>query len=692
MSSGAGKDEKPSTHATPASLGAETDGGAAPAETPFAGRPFELDDDDVTQTQAPSDIAGSQLRSKGPCQAPGYRILQPLGAGTYGEVWLAEEERTGVRVAIKFFAHGAGQEWQLLQAEVRQLAQLHADPGIVQLIDVEIDSKPPYYIMAYAKQGSLAQRLDKGPLPLAEAMEIFRRVAEALAYVHAKGIRHCDLKPGNVLLDARGRALVADFGQAHLSCDASPALGTFFYMAPEQADLTNQLPDTRWDVYGLGALMYAMLTGRPPREDATLRTELAGTAELSHRLRRYREAIQKAPRPTDHRQVSGIDRGLIDIIDRCLEINPDARLRDAGAVLTALERRERKRRQRPAFIFGMVAPMLLLLVMAGLVTWVFGTAKENTQEAQRTLGKKVSERNQFIAELVADDVEERLAHYIRLVESAARNPDVRQATKKPEPAKLAVLLKKSRAAADKDKMPEFVWVADRAGIILKIEPDVRLPAIGFQWRDWFNGHGDMDKEARADPIGKTYISQPYLSTAEGEPMLIAISAPIHDPDDPKEIIGVLAASLRFEDLEKWVARLDLGHDFAVILNERGQYLSHQARADIKPKHGGRPRTAPNELREQLLLAPEPGILRNPFSDPINDRTYHASYAPLKNRDIGWVVLIQQEEAAAAKPIEELNRSMLTIGLIAVAMMGILIPALWGWLIWMLRREEGIGHG
>ena len=110
---------------------------------------------------------------------------------------------------------------------------------------------------------------------MTEALTIFRKVVETLAYVHAKGIRHCDLKPGNILMDARGRPRVADFGQAHLSDDASPSLGTFFYMAPEQADLTQQVADMQLDVHGLGALFYAMVTGEPPRKDPKVRDELA---------------------------------------------------------------------------------------------------------------------------------------------------------------------------------------------------------------------------------------------------------------------------------------------------------------------------------------------------------------------------------------------------------------------------------
>src|SRR5205807_460542 len=88
-------------------------------------------------------------------EVPGYKVEEMLGRGSYGVVWSAREENTGIVVAIKFFAHGTGQEWQLLQAEVKQLAMLQADPGIVQLRDVEPHGSPPYYIMAYAEKGCL---------------------------------------------------------------------------------------------------------------------------------------------------------------------------------------------------------------------------------------------------------------------------------------------------------------------------------------------------------------------------------------------------------------------------------------------------------------------------------------------------------------------------------------------------------
>ncbi len=378
----------------------------------------ELDDSGPGMTPRLSGEAEDQARrrSLGVPQVPDYDVKTLLGKGAFGEVWLAVERRTGKRVAIKFFSHGTGEQWESLQAEVKQLAHLNSDPGIVQLIDFEPDPRPlpsaprprPYYVMTLAERGSLAERLKGGPLPLEEALALFRQIAEALAYVHVKGIRHCDLKPANILLDARGRAWIADFGQAHLSCDASPALGTFYYMAPEQANHCNQIPDTRWDVYGLGAIFYAMLTGHPPRETTELQAALKGNTGLSERLRSYRELAKSASTPTAHRRVRGMDRLLAEIIDHCLAIDPERRWRDAGAVLSALERRNRRRRQRPLLALGFVAPVVLLLSMILSTLLIRGRANETQQKVIDQLLEVNLENVKMVATMLDEQFSNRL--------------------------------------------------------------------------------------------------------------------------------------------------------------------------------------------------------------------------------------------------------------------------------------------
>src|ERR1043166_1914671 len=279
----------------------------------LTGATVDLHEDEIDE--AISLWEGSAaLAGRPPLVPEEYEIEGRIGEGTYGEVWKGRHGRTGVEVAVKFLRARTSAQLQQLSEEAKKLALLHGDPRIIHLIDVEDKTTPPYFVMDYAEHGSLAARLEKGPLPLAEALALFRTVVDAMAYVHAKGIRHCDLQTGNILLDAADQPKIADFGQSYLSVEAThAALGTFFYMAPEQAAAQKRVPDARWDVFGLGAIFYAMLTGLPPRFDSAFKAELETTEQLSHRLDRYRLWVESAPAPTQHRAIEGMDAALAEI-------------------------------------------------------------------------------------------------------------------------------------------------------------------------------------------------------------------------------------------------------------------------------------------------------------------------------------------------------------------------------------------
>src|SRR5258708_26001191 len=159
--------------------------------------------------------------------------------------------------------------------------------------------------MEFLKNGSLAGLLERGALPVNEAVRIATAVATALVHAHQHGILHCDVKPANVLLDGEFAPRLADFGQARLSHEQSPALGTLFYMAPEQADLA-AVPDPRWDVYALGAILHCMLVVDPPHPTADVAKDLETAADLPDRLARYRQAIPNSPLP----ELPPLSRGI----------------------------------------------------------------------------------------------------------------------------------------------------------------------------------------------------------------------------------------------------------------------------------------------------------------------------------------------------------------------------------------------
>ncbi|HRX81066.1 MAG TPA: protein kinase, partial [Pirellulaceae bacterium] len=358
-----------------------------------------------------------------PVDVPGYDAQRLLGRGAYGEVWVGVDQNTGRQVAIKFIAHRSGVDWTLLSREVEKLVYLSADRYVVQLLDVGWDSEPPYYVMEFIENGSLEDLLrQNGPLPVSEAVDIFAEVAIGLMHAHGKGVLHCDLKPANILLDQDNKPRLADFGQSRLSHEQSPSLGTLFYMAPEQADLT-AMPDAQWDVYALGAILFCMLTGTPPYRSEAHVKGIDAADDLETRLARYKHSIATAPVPTEHRRVSGIDRALIDVVDRCLAVSPERRFPNVQAVIDALNSRDVAKVRRPLMFLGFVGPMLLFVVMA-----LFGLRgyDDALSESEEFATRTARGTNALTADYAASSIESEIRHFFGVAKSEAERTSLRK--------------------------------------------------------------------------------------------------------------------------------------------------------------------------------------------------------------------------------------------------------------------------
>jgi WD40 repeat protein len=274
----------------------------------------------------------------------GYEILGELGHGGMGVVYQARQRVLNRLVAIKMVLGGslAGQQ-QLARfhAEAEAVARLQ-HPNVVAIYEVGTHDGRPYFALEYVPGGSLARKLNGAPLPPREAARLAETLARAVHAAHQRGVVHRDLKPSNILLAQDGTPKIADFGLAKFLDEAASGsnleahtaaayrtqtgavLGTPSYMAPEQALGASRDASPLVDVYALGAILYELLTGRPPfRADSAFDTLVLVRREEPVPVRRLQ--------PT-------VPRDLETICLKCLHKEPGRRYADAEALAEDLRR------------------------------------------------------------------------------------------------------------------------------------------------------------------------------------------------------------------------------------------------------------------------------------------------------------------------------------------------------------------
>ena len=287
-----------------------------------------------------------------------YRVLRRLGAGGMGVVDEAVHEQTGARYALKRLTREAAADPETRLRFVREAHALAAleHPHVLRVHAAELEGPDPYLVLPLLSGDTLGARLQQGPLPLPEARRVFEQLLDALAHAHARGVLHRDLKPENVLFDERGQVVLSDFGLVRVTGQASltatgALMGTPEWMAPEQAR-DSSLVGARADVYGLGALLYAMLAGTPPVPD-----DGRGLVSLLLRVQSER------PRPVQELRPDA-PRDLAAVCARALEKDPQRRWESAGALQRAM--------RTPAVspLRGWLVGLTLLLVLVGGRWWL----------------------------------------------------------------------------------------------------------------------------------------------------------------------------------------------------------------------------------------------------------------------------------------------------------------------------------
>src|SRR5579883_932431 len=425
-------------------LHAHDDSGSFLASSPTSDH---LSDEDVITQEKGSEMVGDAI---GP-----YKLLQKLGEGGMGAVWVAEQHQpVKRRVALKLIKPGmdSAQVLRRFEAE-RQALALMDHTSIAKVFDAGTTTQGrPYFVMELVKGVPITKYCDELNLPIRERLALFVPVCQAIQHAHQKGIIHRDIKPSNVLVcmqDGKPVPKIIDFGiakatsqqltDASLYTEVGQVIGTLEYMSPEQAELSALDIDTRADVYALGAMLYELLTGTTPLDRGRLKQ-----AALMEVLRLIKE--QEPPRPstrlseskdslpsiaahrhTEPARLTREVRGELDwIVMKCLEKDRTRRYETANALARDVERYladepveacppsrsyrlGKFARKYRAMLTTVAAFVLLLVVGVAVSAWLAVRATQAEATTRQERDDKEEARQQAVAEQQRAEKAEALA-------------------------------------------------------------------------------------------------------------------------------------------------------------------------------------------------------------------------------------------------------------------------------------------
>lgn len=616
-----------------------------------------------------------------------YELLEQIGAGGMGVVFKARHRTLNRIDALKMIRSGSlasAAELKRFRTEAQAAARLQ-HPNVVAIHQVGEEAGQVFFSMDYIEGKSLAELIKSKPLPPVRAAEYVKTITEAVQYAHERGVLHRDLKPANVLIDGSDQPRITDFGlarQVEFDSDLSrsgDALGTPGYMPPEQAAGRRNEIGPASDVYALGALLYDLLTGRPPfRADTAVET-----------LRQVLETEPAPPRLLNR----SVPLDLDTICLKCLNKEPSRRYASAGELAEELkcflknepikarpigpaERTWRWCRRHPA-LAGFVTAIISLMILVSI------SALSVARVLEEELREEVLKANVYAAQGIAGIVLWQLDRLSGpLVQTAQDEPGLRAALQSEDDVRLQEIAQEIFHKFDKpanqfavhDRSPFKSWyVLNSRGVLVGLWPmNKNIMLEDFSYRDYFQGANRIG----TNRTGRDAIHLSRVFQARNDDLYkCAISTPIYAGD---KFLGVLASTIslsprlgpdRLNDERRkavligplevpWPAgatSAPVAASYTLFVHEAiteatNAFKVEKAQLRAVPTH-----VLPGSIFQLRPPPPTEASMNPAYQDPMGRTNsvyagrWLAGFAPVGNTE--WVVNVQQRYAESIQPVK-----------------------------------------